>query len=456
MFKNKKIHLIGIGGVSMSGLAYMLKDMGAIVTGSDSNESKLTKKLVNNGFEIVIGSNKNFVNNADIIVYTAAIKETDTELSFAIKNNKERYERAEFLGMLSKLYKNCLCIAGTHGKSTTTGLVSSIFLEAKLNPTISIGANLPSIDGNIYIGSKDYLIMESCEYVDSFLHFHPTSSIITNVDNDHLDYFHNLDNIKKSFEKYSSLVPENGYLIINNDDENSKELLNNKTNIITYAINNNADFTAKNISFNEFGYPVFDVYYNDKYLTTLNLNITGEHNIYNSLAAFALSNNYINDFETIKKGIESYKGVGRRFEFIGNYNDALIYDDYAHHPTEVATTLNSAKNIKSNKNYVVFQGHTYSRTKEHLSEFASILAKFDNIIIAPIYGAREINTYNVKEEDLVNLIKEENDHVIYLETFEKIESHLKNILQPNDLVITVGAGPINQVAENIKEKTNII
>lgn len=447
MYKNKKIHLIGIGGVSMSGIAYMLKDMGAIVTGSDANSSALTSKLIKDGINVCIGSDVTLIKNADIIVYTAAIKETDTELSEAIKLDKKRYERAVFLGELSKLYSNCLCISGTHGKSTTTGLVSNIFIEANLNPTISIGANLPIINSNIYIGSKDYLIMESCEYVDSFLHFFPTSSIITNIDNDHLDYFHNLDNIKKSFKKYSEIIPSNGYLIINNDDDNSKDLLDTKTNIITYGINNNSLVMAKNISYTNLGYPIYDLYVDNKYVITINLNITGLHNIYNSLSAIALSMNYISDFEIIKKGIEKYTGVGRRFEFIGKYNEALVYDDYAHHPTEIKTTLDSAKKFSSKNNYAIFQAHTYSRTKEHLEDFADVLSNFDNIIIAPIFAAREENIYNVTENDLVNLIKEKNNNVIYIESFDKIVDYLKENVKKDDLVITIGAGPINEVAK---------
>lgn len=447
MYKNKKIHLIGIGGVSMSGIAYMLKDMGAIVTGSDANSSALTSKLIKDGINVCIGSDVTLIKNADIIVYTAAIKETDTELSEAIKLDKKRYERAVFLGELSKLYSNCLCISGTHGKSTTTGLVSNIFIEANLNPTISIGANLPIINSNIYIGSKDYLIMESCEYVDSFLHFFPTSSIITNIDNDHLDYFHNLDNIKKSFKKYSEIIPSNGYLIINNDDDNSKELLDTKTNVITYGINNNSLVMAKNISYTNLGYPIYDLYVDNKYIITINLNITGLHNIYNSLSAVALSMNYISDFEIIKKGIEKYTGVGRRFEFIGKYNEALVYDDYAHHPTEIKTTLDSAKKFSSKNNYAIFQAHTYSRTKEHLEDFADVLSNFDNIIIAPIFAAREENIYNVTENDLVNLIKEKNNNVVYIESFDKIVDYLKENVKKDDLVITIGAGPINEVAK---------
>lgn len=450
MFNNKKIHLIGIGGISMSGIAWMLKSLNAIVTGSDIYETDITKKLADNGITIKYGHHKEMIKDADIVVYTAAIDEDDPERIEAKALNKTIYERAEFLGELSKQYHNCLCISGTHGKSTTTGMVSLIFLEANLDPTIQIGAMLSQINGNIRIGQKDYLIMEACEYVDSFLHFHPTGIIITNIDNDHLDYFKNLDNIKKSFNKYVNLLPNNGILIKNNDDINSQNVeIGYKGKIITYGINNNSDYMAKNITFNKLGHPTFDIYYHNTFIISISLNISGMHNVYNALAAFALSSDYINDFNIIKKGLEKYRGVGRRFEYIGTYNGAYIYDDYAHHPTEIKTALESVKNIKHNQDWAIFQSHTFSRTKEHLNEFAEVLSNFDNIIIAPIYPARETNTFNINEDMLVDKIKEKNLSVKYIDSFEKITDYLKQNVKPNDLIITIGAGPINQVAQKL-------
>ncbi|HIS12064.1 MAG TPA: UDP-N-acetylmuramate--L-alanine ligase [Candidatus Onthocola stercoravium] len=450
MFQNKTIHFIGIGGISMSGIAMIAKSLGAKVTGSDITESELTENLKKEGMIINYGHHAEMIENADIVVYTAAIHEDDPERIETKKLNKENYERAEFLGIISKEYQNCLCISGTHGKSTTTGMVSLIFLEAKLNPTIQIGAMLSQINGNTYIGDNNYLIMESCEYVDSFLHFHPTGIIITNIDNDHLDYFKNLDNIKKSFNKYVNLLPENGILVKNNDDTNSNNVESGyEGKIITYGIKNNSDYMAKNISKNDLGHYSFDIYYHDELLTTINLNINGYHNIYNTLAAFALSYNYIKDINTIKNGLEKYRGVGRRFEYLGTYNGAYIYDDYAHHPTEIKTTLTSVKEVKHNKDYCIFQSHTYSRTKEHLDAFADVLSKFDNIIIAPIYPAREINTFNISEDMLVDKIKGKNPNVIYLDSFAKITDYIKNNVQEKDLVITVGAGPVNKISQDL-------
>lgn len=453
MFTNKKIHLIGIGGVSMSSIALMLINQGAIVTGSDIKQTDITINLENKGIKIIYGHDKEMVKNADIIVYTAAISDEDPEKMAIKEYNKEGYERAEFLGMLMKSYKNSLCISGTHGKSTTTGMVSLIFLEALKEPTIQVGAMLNQINGNTHIGKDNFFVLEACEYVDSFLHFHPTGIIITNIDNDHLDYFKNLDNIKKSFQKYVSLLPENGFLVKNNDDINSNGLENyTKAKVITYGINNESTYMAKNINFNNLGHYSFDIYENNNLITSINLKVSGYHNVYNALAAFALSHAYITDITAIKKGLEKYSGVGRRFEYLGTYNNALVFDDYAHHPSEIKTTLESVEKVKHNKCYAIFQSHTYSRTKDHLADFAQVLSKFDNVIIAPIYPAREINTFNISEDMLVEKIKENgNDNVIYIDSFDKIVDYLKNVVKENDLVISIGAGPVNTVTKKLIE-----
>jgi len=353
--------------------------------------------------------------------------------------------------LITKEYQNVICISGTHGKSTTTGMVASCFLEDDKNPTIQIGAFLPKINSNFYVGGNEYFIMEACEYVDSFLSFYPTSEIILNVDNDHLDYFGNLTNIKKSFSKFTQLLPQNGNLILNSDDKNTMDLeIPKNVNTLTYGINNNANLIAKNISYDELGHPEFDVFYNDELYAHIKLSVLGNHNIYNALATICMCIMHNVKKDSIIKGLENYRGVERRFEFLGTYKEnILVYDDYAHHPTEINSTLKSAKSIKCNQNWAIFQSHTFSRTKEHLEEFANVLKEFDNIIIAPIYPAREINIYNVKEEDLVNLIKPYNDNVQYIDSFDKIVDYLKENTKENDLVITIGAGPVNEVANKL-------
>ena len=434
MYKDKKIHLIGIGGISMSGIAEILLAKGAIVTGSDSTKSKLTTKLETLGIKITIGEDDSLIDDADIIVYTAAISESNLELKKAKYLNKQLYERAEFLGLITKEYENVICVAGTHGKSTTTGMVANCFLEANLNPTIHIGAILPTINTNTYVGGNEYFIMEACEFVDSFLSFYPTSEVILNIDNDHLDYFKNIDNIKKSFTKFINLLPINGKLVINNDDKNSKDLvIPDNVELLTYGIKNDSDVKAININYTNLGYPEFDVYLKNELFCHIKLNVLGIHNIYNALATLSICLMYNIHKDYIVKGLEKYIGVERRFQYLGNFKEnVLVYDDYAHHPTEINSTLNSAKNIKCNNNWAVFQSHTFSRTKEHLEEFAEVLKNFDNIIIAPIYPAREINTFNVKEMDLVELIKPYNNNIQYIESFEKIIDFLNDSVEPND------------------------
>lgn len=454
MYQNKTIHFIGIGGISMSGIAEIMISKGAIITGSDMQNSKPVEELIKKGAKIVIGEDPSLIDNADIVVYTAAISKDNTELVRAHELNKELHERAEFLGLITKEYENVICISGTHGKSTTTGMISTIFLNSKSNPTIQIGAYLPKIHANYFVGENKYFIMEACEYVDSFLKFFPTTAIILNIDDDHLDYFGSIENSKKSFSKYAYLLPDNSNLILNADDNNTMSIdIPKNINVLTYGIDNNAKVTAKNIEYDEFGHPEFDVYYNNELFIHIKLNILGKHNIYNALASICTCIIYNIPERYIISGLEEYSGVERRFELLGTYKDnILVYDDYAHHPTEIKSTLDSTKKIKCHENWVVFQSHTYSRTVEHLKEFAEVLECFDNIIIAPIYPAREKNIWNVKEEDLVNLIKENNKNVIYIDSFDKIVTYLKDNLKDNDLVITVGAGPINNVGLKLLDK----
>ena len=451
----KRIHLIGIGGASMYAIAAMLKNDLIYVTGSDMQESDNTRYLESIGIPVNIGHNTETIKNVDLVIYTAAISQDDEELSCAKKLGIECVERAVFLGEYAKQYENLICISGTHGKSTTTSMVASIFLDAGLNPTINIGASLKKINGNYYIGEKKYFILEACEYVDSFLHFHPTSEVILNIDNDHLDYFKNIDNIKKSFQKYINLLPNNGYLVVNIDDENIKDLNLPENKALTYGIDNPANLIAKNISYSDLGFPTFDIYYNNEYYDTFTLGVLGKHNIMNALAATLMCMNYNIDKKIIKHALKEFRGVGRRFEYLGEYDNAHIFDDFAHHPTEIASTYNSSKAIKHNETWAVFQSHTYSRTYEHLEEFANVLSKFDHVIICDIYPAREINIWNVKEDDLVSLIKKNNPNVVHIPTYEKITEYLKFHVKPNDLILTIGAGPVNQVAKILLNQKNV-
>lgn len=445
--KYKHIHMIGIGGVSMSGIAEILKHWGFVVTGSDRAESDTTKKLNLDGVHVVIGHDVSMVSKADIVVYTAAISQDDPELVRARELGIETIERADFLGKITKAFKDTICVSGTHGKTTTTSMVSMCFMEACKDPSIQVGATLKAIDGNYRIGNSEHFIIEACEYVESFLKFYPRAEIILNIDNDHLDYFKNIENINRAFIKYVGLLPDDGLLVVNIDNKYCAEL-HKYTNakVISYGIENEkANFIGRNITFNKNGFPCFDVYYNNNFYGSFELSVPGPHNVLNSLACIALCHHYGIEKTDMKSALKKYTGAHRRFEYVGNFKGATVYDDYGHHPTEIKATAIALKNKTYNKSWVVFQPHTYSRTKELLNEFADSLTYFDNIIVTDIYAAREANTYGVSSKDIVDKIKEQGKEAIYISQFEDIEKYLSENVQQDDIILTLGAGTITNV-----------
>ena len=447
--KHKNIYMIGIGGISMSGIAHILTKWGYNVTGSNNESNSMTDELIKNGIKVYIPHDYNNINNSiDLIVYTAAIKDDNPELIHSKELNIETMERGEFLGELTKLFNDTIGISGTHGKTTTTSMVSECFLEANLDPTIQVGSVLKSINGNYRVGNSDYFIIEACEYKDSYLNFEQKSAIVLNIDNDHLDYFKNFNNIKKSFKEYVSHLPKNGLLIINGDDKNCLELaLNTKAKVLTYGFKNTNNYIAKNISFNDLGYGEYDLYKKDEYVDHINLSVVGKHNISNSLACVALCLNYGIDIKHIKEGLISYTGAGRRFEYKGVFNGAKVYDDYGHHPTEVKAVSDSILNKKFNKSWVIFEPHTYSRVKNHAVDFAKSLVNFDNIIIVDIYAAREINTYNVSENDIINELKKLGKNGIHISDYNEIKKYLNERVNKDDLILTLGAGYITKLSD---------
>lgn len=446
--KYKKIHMIGIGGVSMSGIADILKNWGFTVTGSDLSNSESVQNLLENNIKVTIGHNLEDVANSDVVIYSAAIKQDDPEMVEARRLNIPTIERADFLGDLTRCYKDTICISGTHGKTTTTSMISLCFLEAQKDPSIQVGAFLNALNGNYRVGKSEHFIIEACEYVESFLKFSPKAEIILNIDNDHLDYFKNLDNIKKAFAKYVKLLPDDGLLILNGDDDNCKELPSlTKAKTITYGINNkNTNFFATNITFDDDGFPEFDVYHNNNLFGKFKLSVPGTHNILNALSCIALCTEYDISKEDIKKALIKFTGAHRRFEFKGKIkNIASVYDDYAHHPTEILATAKSLSHKNFNKSWVVFQPHTYSRTKNLLEDFAKVLLNFDNIIILDIYAARETNTYGITSKELVNKIHEFGKEAKYIPDFNECADYIKNNVEENDIVITLGAGTVTQI-----------
>lgn len=443
----KHIHLIGIGGVSMSGIAEILHSCGFIVTGSDAVQSENTDRLIKNHIPVKIGHDLESLEKSNLVVYSAAIKKDDVELVRAKELNIPIIERGTFLGILTKSFKNTICISGTHGKTTTTSMISLCFLHAGKDPSIQVGAYLKQLDANYRVGKSDYFIIEACEYVESYLKLFPKTEVILNIDNDHLDYFGSLENIITSFSNYIKLLPDDGLLVINWDDDNCRKIAKyTNAKVLTYGIKNeNANFVARNINFNSNGFPTFDVYYNNTFYKTIALSVPGIHNVMNALACIAVCYNYGLEREDIKDALLKYTGAHRRFEFKGSFNNVNVYDDYGHHPTEIIATAEALKQKKFNQSWVIFQPHTYSRTKNLLNDFATALINFDNIIVTDIYAARETNTYNISSKDLVDKITELGRKALYIKDFDEIVKYVKENAKPGDIVLTQGAGTVTNI-----------
>ncbi|MGE4282592.1 MAG: UDP-N-acetylmuramate--L-alanine ligase [Clostridia bacterium] len=448
------VHFIGIGGISMSALAEILTNSRFIISGSDMKESSLTDKLKKLGVTIMVGHSEQNINGADLIVYTAAVKQSNPEIQAGKRLGIPIIERPVLLGEIMKKYAHAVAVAGTHGKTTTTSMISSIMLHSNLDPTVLVGGELDAIGGNVHTGSSSYFITEACEYVESFLQFHPTVAVILNVEADHLDYFKDLNHIIQAFKKFVKLVPDDGYVIACGDDENVLKAIDGLTcKIVTYGIKQ-GEYTwkAANIYFDSFGFPHFDIIYNNRKLSNITLNVPGIHNVYNALAAAACTYNLGVDIQCITDGLSSFKGTHRRFEVKGKANGIVIIDDYAHHPTEIKATLAAASKLPYNKLWCVFQPHTYTRTFALLKEFSSAFSDADHVIITDIYAARELNDGKIHSKDLVGKLLENGCNAQYFSDFHDIADFLAHKAEEGDLVITMGAGDIYQVGEIILEK----
>ena len=452
--KYKHIHLIGIGGISMSAIAETLNNWKYKVTGSDLYQSEITDSLQKNGISVVIGHDLENSKNADLIIYSAAISDDDPEMIIAKENNIPIIDRGNFVGFLTKLYKQAICVSGTHGKTTTTSMISVCFINGLKDPTVEVGALLKEINGNYRIGNSEYFILESCEYKANFLKFNPNTAVILNIDNDHLDYYKTFENVVKAFQNFALLIDKDGLLVTNADDKNCFALKDiAKCKFISYGLENeNADFIAKNISFNDSGFPKFDVYKAKNYYTTIELSIAGKHNILNALACIAVCDYYNISKDVISSSLKSFTGANRRLEYKGTIGEnVLIFDDYAHHPTEIKATSDAIKNKKYNESWVIFQPHTYSRTKLLLNAFADSISDFDNIIITDIYAAREKDTLGVSSLDLVNKLNEKGKNAKYISDFDEIVKFLKDNVKENDLILTLGAGTVTNIGPMLVE-----
>lgn len=447
----RNVYFIGIGGVSMSGLAEILDFRGIKVSGTDIKPSDATRKLESLGIKVNYGHKaENITEETDLVVYTAAVKEDNPEIVAAKKMGIEVAERADLLGAIMAGYSRSVAVSGTHGKTTTTSMISEVLLADNADPTITVGGILSTINGNIKVGASEYFVAEACEYHNSFLKFNPFVGIILNVEAEHLDFFKNLEEIQKSFKSFALNVPAEGYVIINQATVGIEYITEGlKCHVLTYGLSPSADWYADNIIHEPNGSNSFDAVYKGKNLGRICLRVPGEHNILNALAACAASTALGIKMESIIEGLDNYSGANRRFQIKGSFNGVTVVDDYAHHPTEIRATLAAAKNVEHKTLWCVFQPHTYTRAKTLFADFGKAFMDADKIIVTDIYAAREKDTGLIHARDIADKIKSYGKDVQYIGPFEDIVSHIKSTACTGDMLITMGAGDVYLVGETL-------
>lgn len=443
------VHFIGIGGISMSGLAEVLLEEGFTVSGSDNKPSPLTEKLEAAGVSVFYGQKaSNIVEGIDAVIFTAAIHEDNEEYREAARRGIPMLTRAQFLGQLMTNYEMPIAVSGTHGKTTTTSMLSHILLKAQADPTISVGGILNAIGGNIRVGHSEIFLTEACEYTNSFLEFFPKIGIILNIDEDHLDFFKDLADIRRSFRKFAELIPADGYLVINGEIENLEEIAGNlPCKVVTYGMDSRMDYSAANISYDELGRVSFDFLKKGDFAERISLSVNGDHNVSNSLSALAAADILSIPADVSGRGLNEFGGTKRRFEYKGEVNGIAVIDDYAHHPTEIKAALKAAESYPHREMWCVFQPHTYSRTKALFHDFTDALLLADHIVLADIYAARETDTLGVTSEALAEELREKGADAYYLPTFEEIEKFCLENCEKGDMLITMGAGDVVNVGE---------
>lgn len=473
--KPVKVYFVGIGGISMSGLAVILKRAGFDVSGSDRDRSEVTENLEKEGIKVFYGQkSENVTADIDVAILTAAIRPDNPEYKQIEALNIPKLTRAELLGQLMRNYGTSIAISGTHGKTTTTSMISEILLAEDADPTISVGGMLPSIGGNIRVGGRDYFVTEACEYTNSFLSLFPDIALILNVEEDHLDFFKDLDDIRASFRKFADLVPEKGTLIINSHIENIRYFTEGlKCKVLTFGLTENGslssgassaekngtsefavktapDYTAANITKDALGNPTFDVIVNGEKAFTVSLYVPGDHNILNALAACAFADAAGIDRTVTAAALEKFEGTDRRFQKKGKIAGGVtLIDDYAHHPTEIRATMKAALSIEKKNLWVVFQPHTYTRTKAFFDDFADALSLADKVVLADIYAARETDTLGISSKLLAEALAERGTESYYFPSFEEIEKFLLKNCQEGDVLITMGAGDVYKIGDSL-------
>lgn len=445
------IYFIGIGGISMSGLAEILLAEGFRISGSDSRRSPLTEQLEKQGAAIRYGQRKeNLSSDIDLVVYTAAIHPDNPEYIAMREAGLPSLTRAELLGQIMRNYRTPIAVSGTHGKTTTTSMLSEILLRADMDPTISVGGIMKSIHGNIRVGNSDIFVTEACEYTNSFLSFFPKIGIILNVEEDHLDFFKDLSDIRSSFRRFAGLLPEDGALIINAGIEKYEELTAGLScRILTFGLDESCDYRPADISYDDKGCPSFTLIRKHADPVPVRLSVPGEHNILNSLAALAASDLLSIADEEAAGALASFDGTARRFEYKGTLGGITIIDDYAHHPTEITATLHAAQNYPHRSLWCIFQPHTYTRTKSFLKDFALALSAADHVILADIYAARETDTLGISSRTLLEEIRKLGGDCYYFPSFGEIEKFVLENCINGDLLITMGAGDVVNIGESL-------
>ena len=453
--KYKRVHCLGIGGIGLSAVAEILRDRGYIVSGTDIHPSKVTRHLEYLGIKVFTEHKPENVEGVDAIVYSAAVSDENPEVIRAKELGIPLFSRAQVLGMIMDDYENSVAICGTHGKTTVTSMTSLILRNAEYKPTILVGGNLPQINGNVEIGGTKYFVTEACEYMDSFLQLKPSIGVILNIDSDHLDYFKTMDHIVQSFSTFVEKIPPHGIIIAFGDNPFVRSILKDHTNKITYGYSESNDFYAENIKFNENGFPGFDICHKGSKVASLELNVPGEHNVLNAMAAFVTTSYLGVDIPVIQQTLKEYSGTNRRFDYIGTTEKGVkVIDDYAHHPTEIKATLAAAKNVKHNKLWLIFQPHTYTRTKALFNEFVDAFLDADVVILTDIYAAREKDVYNISSYKLVTAMKAKHPDkpVYYVKDFEDIAKYIEKFAGKDDIVMTMGAGDVYKVGDMLLHK----
>lgn len=445
----RKGHLIGIGGVSMSSLAEVLKGMGLEISGSDISDGGNVKALRKCGIQVEIGHRaENVPSDVDFIVRTAAVHDENPEIVYAVARDIPVFERTQAWGAISKDYSNALCISGTHGKTTTTSMCTHILMAADRDPTVMIGGTLPLLNAGHRVGHGNTIVMEACEYYNSFLSFHPTVAVILNVEADHLDFFKDLDDVERSFRAFADRVPSDGYVVANKDDENTMDTVRGiGRKLVTFGLTAEADVYAENIRFIGAN-SEFDIMYKGNLFTDVTLHVPGMHNVKNALAATAAAICLGIRPNAVKYGLAGFNGAGRRFEFKGKYNGADVYDDYAHHPGELMALLDAVEKLDYKRTVLVFQPHTYTRTAALFDDFVEQIKRADVLLLAEIFAAREQNTIGISSKALADKVP----NAVFCPTFAELEAALRELAQPGDIILTVGAGNVYKIGENIVSK----